>query len=75
MNHLDLAMNVYEGDARTARMAMHLRNGTVENASFRTHLLRVEGVPLSALLDLATMFFRSTTLTTEWIADQFRGRR
>ena len=56
-------------------MAMHLRNGTVENASFRTHLLRVEGVPLSALLDLATMFFRSTTLTTEWIADQFRGRR
>jgi len=75
VNHLDLAMNVYEGDARTARMAMHLRNGTVENASFRTHLLRVEGVPLSALLDLATMFFRSTTLTTEWIADQFRGRR
>jgi hypothetical protein len=46
MQHLDLAINVYEGEEREKRFAQSLQNGKVQDASFRTHLFRIERPPL-----------------------------
>lgn len=75
LNHLDLAINVYDGDAIKARMASNLAHGkVVESATFRTHLFRIEKIPLAAVLLFASVFFRSSVLLAEWTKDQFRSR-
>lgn len=69
LKHLDLAINVYRGDHRQARMADTLKSSKVRDATYRTHLYRIEDIPFPALFTFAGMFFRSQVLLGEWIAD------
>jgi hypothetical protein len=69
--HLDLAMQFYWGDRGAVRLAHELRNGQVVDANVRTHVLRVEGVPASAMTAYAWMFFRSKALVEEWAREHF----
>ena len=71
LNHLDLAINVYFDDAAIRRTRTRLSDGRVEDASVRTHLLRVEGVPFAAIAEFARQFFSSSVLLREWMQDQF----
>lgn len=73
VNHLDLAINVYEGKAAQKRYADNLATGTkVEDATFRTHLFRIENVPLKSIFLFVSVFFQSKTLISDWFKDQFR---
>lgn len=74
LKHLDLAINVYCDDKIDERYRNNLADGRVEDASYRTHLFRIEKIPFSALLAYVVMFFDSKIMTAEWIADQFSGR-
>ena len=67
--HLDIAINVYEGETRAERTSGRLRDGKITDATFRTHLFRVEGVPLFTVLPICAAFFRSTVLMSEWMRD------
>jgi hypothetical protein len=69
LSHLDLALNVYEGDARADRFGRRLKEGKVTDASFRAHLMRIEGIPLLTLLPICAGFLRSEILLREWISD------
>lgn len=69
LKHLDLAINVYRGLDRAARVADSLQDGKVRDATYRTHLFRIEDVPFPALFGFAEMFLRSRYLLTEWLAD------
>jgi hypothetical protein len=69
LSHLDLALNVYEGDARADRYGRRLKEGMVTDASFRTHLMRIEGIPLLTLLPICAGFLSSETLFREWVHD------
>lgn len=69
--HLDLAINVYSGEIAARRMAENLANGKVVNATMRTHLLRVDHVPVPATLAFAEAFCISRRLIAEWFNDQF----
>jgi hypothetical protein len=69
LQHLDLAINVYRGDRRHERMADSLQNGKVCDASYRTHLYRIEDIPFPALFAFAGMYFKSGVLLGEWVAD------
>lgn len=72
VKHLDLAINVYSGAAAEQRLSKSLASGRVTDATFRTHLLRIEGIPAQALLAVAAHFFVSSVLLAEWFKDQFR---
>ncbi|MCE7044394.1 hypothetical protein [Dyadobacter sp. CY312] len=75
LNHLDLAINIYEGDAAKKRLYDNLASGTVTtDASYRTHLLRIEQISFKALFGFVVSFFKSQTLINEWLEDQFYGR-
>jgi hypothetical protein len=72
LNHLDLAINIYDGEAAKHRLNDNLASGQVTtDASFRTHLLRVEEIPFKALFGFVVSFFKSQTLINEWFEDQF----
>ena len=73
LNHLDLAINVYDGETAVKRLNDNLATGTkTVDASSRTHLLRIENIPFKGLFGYAISFFRSQTLINEWFSDQFR---
>lgn len=74
VKHLDLAINVYSGSAAEARLVQSLSNGRVADATFRTHILRIEGIPAQVLVHLASQFFISKTLLSEWLEDQFNRK-
>jgi hypothetical protein len=75
LNHLDLAINYYLGDARQIRLEQDLSGGgKVVDASHRIHLFRVEGVPLSTVFEYADRYFQSKILKAEWRASQTRKR-
>ncbi len=69
LQHIDLAINVYRGDQRSVRMEDSLQNGKVCDATYRTHLYRIEDIPFPALFTFAAMFFKSRVLFKEWLAD------
>lgn len=68
LQHLDLAINVYEGDTRKRRMENTLQAGKSETASYRTHLYRIEDVPMAALFVFAGLFLQSKSLLSEWMS-------
>jgi hypothetical protein len=73
VKHLDLAINVYRGEAADRRLTQSLgADARVVDATFRTHLLRIEDIPPQALLGFASQFFVSSLLTLEWFEDQFQ---
>ncbi len=69
LQHLDLAINVYCGDRRRERTEDSLQDGKICDATYRTHLYRIEDVPFPALFTFAGMFFKSGVLLWEWLAD------
>lgn len=69
LQHLDLAINVYTGADRAARMDDSLQHGKVQDATYRTHLYRIEDIPFPALFTFAGLFLRSKTLFNEWLTD------
>lgn len=72
LNHLDLAINIYTGSNAESRLLTNLANGEkVTDASFRTHLLRVENINFSDIFAFAYSFFKSKTLVDEWKEAQF----
>jgi len=75
LNHLDLAINIYEDEVAKKRWEVNLASGTVTiKASYRTHLLRVEQIPFKELFVFVDLFFKSKTLVNEWLEDQFFGK-
>ena len=73
VNHLDLAINVYEGNAAKKRYDGNLAQGSkIEDATFRSHLLRIENVPLKSIFLFVLVFFQSKTLVSDWFSDQFQ---
>ena len=71
LNHIDLAINVYDSDAYHKRSQESLAGGMVVDATFRTHILRMEKVPFTDLFQLAADFLDSKTLYWEWVNDLF----
>lgn len=69
LQHLDLAINVYEDETRAMRMKDSLQNGRVLDATYRTHLYRIEGIPFPALFGFAERFLLSRVLLREWVHD------
>lgn len=70
--HLDLAYNLYKDNDADVRMRQRLSKGTkIQDATVRTHILRVEGIPFKAVLKFAQSFFQSQYLTDEWIKNEF----
>lgn len=67
MQHLDLAINVYEGESRQVRFGQSLQHGKVQDASFRTHLFRIEQTPFVSLFSFCAMFLESKVLVSEWL--------
>jgi hypothetical protein len=72
LNHIDLAVNVYTTEDFAKRKEQSLANGRVVDASLRSHLLRLDGVPFETLINFALLFFTSEVLTQEWITEQFQ---
>ncbi|MGE7696648.1 hypothetical protein ACQKNC_21550 [Lysinibacillus sp. NPDC094177] len=72
LNHLDLAINVYKGEKISERMNSSLASGgVVTDASYRTHIIRIDNIMFSDLLEIARLFFKSETMAEEWIETQF----
>ncbi len=69
LNHIDLAINMYDEDAYKIRKQERLKNGIVQDATMRIHLVRLEQVPFKVLFDLAELFFDSKILLRDWFAD------
>lgn len=68
MKHLDLAINVYSGEDKMRRWRSRLFEGQATDATFRTHVLRIEDVPLDSAFAFCRMFFQSETLLNELVA-------
>lgn len=71
LNHIDIALNIYNAKAYEERKGQSLSDGRVVDATFRTHLLRLENVPFKTLIYLENLFFESQYLTKEWLTEQF----
>lgn len=66
LNHLDLAINVYMDQNAENRLNDNLaKGGRVEDATFRTHLLRVEQIPFEDLFPFTYCFLQSNRLWAE----------
>jgi hypothetical protein len=73
LKHIDLAINVYEGDRIGARREQKVSDtGRVVDASYRTHLIRVDGARFPILFDFAGDFLLSKTLLFEWLSHHFK---
>ena len=72
LNHIDLAENLYVGDAAYARDNQDLAiDHRIEDASARTHLLRVNNIPFVSIFKFAYAFFKSKQLVDEWKDAEF----
>jgi len=69
LNHLDLALNWYPGVDGATRLNQRLDDGMVQTAT-RSHLLRVEDIPFTALFEITPAFFTSRVLVREWLSAQ-----
>lgn len=69
LKHLDLAINVYRGHDRVQREAQTLQDGKAWDATYRTHLYRIENIPFASVFGFASMFFRSRVLFRQWAGD------
>ena len=74
INHIDLAINIYEKQDIYARLKNRLCDGQkVANASYRTHLVRLENIPFGDIIKIISMFMKTHCLVMDWIDDQFPG--
>lgn len=70
LNHLDLAVNFYDGIDCVDRQNRDISHEEMVKASFRTHLFRIEGIPFNSLVIYVRLFL-SEYLACEWLRDQF----
>lgn len=73
VSHLDLAVNVYQGQRREERYAQTLKDGKAADASFRTHIFRIEQANFCSVFDFCRMFLRSQLLVDQWIQEVKSG--
>ena len=73
IDHLDLALNVYCGDDRNKRFETTLQRGKAQDATFRTHIFRIENIPFVTLFSFCEMFIQSRTLLGEWLNELASG--
>lgn len=74
LKHIDLAVNLYTGNDACSRLNERLENGgKIIDASYRSHVLRVNDTLLSDLIMFST-FFESKCLQNEWIEDMFTSK-
>lgn len=72
--HIDLAVNYYFGNAGVERMRQNLaEGGKVVDATFRTHIFRIEGIEMKWLFPFAFAYFESNIMLKEWCEHQFKG--
>jgi hypothetical protein len=72
LSHLDLSINIYEGERIAERHASDLSSGRpITDATYRTHILRVENIKMPNLIWIAEKFLESKYLFNEWCQDQF----
>lgn len=69
LDHLDLAINVYESDNRALRLNETLCDGKITDANYRTHFLRIDNVPIKSLPVFLHLFLTGTTLTNKYLSD------
>ncbi len=71
LKHIDLAVNIYTGDDAINRVNERLENGgKIVDATYRSHILRLNDALLSDIIPFST-FFESKYLQDEWIKDMF----
>lgn len=71
LKHIDLAVNIYTGDDAINRVNERLENGgKIVDATYRSHILRLNDAKLSDIIAFST-FFESKCLQEEWIKDMF----
>lgn len=71
LNHIDLAYNLYINTDADNRITEHLCYGKIQTATYGTHILRIEDIPFESLFKLSYSFFKSKTLTSEWLSNEF----
>jgi hypothetical protein len=72
VNHIDLAINIYETKDMEHRLHEKLSDGKkVTKASYRTHLLRLENIPFLDIIKIISLFMIPQCLVMDWINDQF----
>lgn len=72
VNHIDLAINIYENKDMEHRLHEKLSDGKkLTKASYRTHLLRLENIPFLDIIKIISLFMKSQCLVMDWINDQF----
>lgn len=72
LNHIDLAENLYVGEAAYIRDSQDLsKDHHIVDAIPRTHLLRVNNIPFESVFKFAYAFFKSKQLVDEWKAAEF----
>lgn len=69
--HIDGAINVYFGDNAKKRLSKNLDEKV--KADCRTHLFRIDNIPITELLPIAKLFFKGLALVEEWENDSFRN--
>lgn len=71
LKHIDLAVNIYTGNDAINRMNERLENGgKIVDATYRSHILRLNDAQLSDIIMFST-FFESKYLQDEWINGMF----
>ena len=68
--HIDGAVNVYFDDNAKDRLSKNLKEKV--QADYRTHLFRIDNIPITELLPIAKLFFKGLALVEEWESDSFR---
>ena len=68
--HIDGAVNVYFDDNAKDRLSKNLKERV--QADYRTHLFRIDNIPITELLPIAKLFFKGLALVEEWESDSFR---
>lgn len=72
LNHIDIAENLYIGDTAYNRYNQDLATEhRIEDATYRTHLLRVDNIGFDNIFKFAYAFFKSKKLVDEWKAAEF----
>lgn len=73
VSHLDLAVNVYQGRRREERYSQTLKDGKAADASFRTHIFRIEQADFCSVFNFCRLFLRSQLLVDQWIQEVTGG--
>lgn len=67
--HIDGAINVYFDDNANKRQTKHLDEKV--KSECRTHLFRIENIPITELLTISKLFFKGLAIVEEWEEDSF----